>query len=294
MRKALKAGSIGVIGIIRRMRARIVTRTLPQHRSFQQTSEDRSAAAKMSIVVPVHDAPQVTRRCFASLEQFAPEAEIIVVNDGSRLAGTIALIQDYACRNDWKVVSNSEATGHSAACKVGAELATRRYLCLLNSDTVVTPWCWHAIQEAFESDPNIGVAGPCTSRSSNRQTLPVAFDCRFDWTDGQICAFAERLTRISLQSSLVDIPWAAGFALFVRLPLWHELNGFDQNLADYGNELEFCKRIAALGYRIVWARRAYIHHLAGQSYGQFITQDEIHERKLAGAQYVRSKHSAKA
>jgi GT2 family glycosyltransferase len=279
---------------MRRMRAKIVTRGLSRDRVFEQSAADKLASAAMSIIVPIHDAPMVTRRCLASLERYAAEADIVLVDDGSKLPETVATIGEYSHRNGWKVISKGAATGHSAACWTGTKLASRPYLCLLNSDTVITPWCWRPILKAFQMNPTIGVVGPYTSRSSNRQTLAVAQDCRFEWNDSQICSYAERLRHARLFSSTKDLPWAAGFAFFIRLNLWQELGGFDQSLADYGNELDLCKRIRNCGYRIVCARRSYIHHFAAQSYGQLMNQDEVHKRKLAGIQYVLQKHKASA
>jgi GT2 family glycosyltransferase len=291
VKAGLRTGFAGAtVEAIRRLRARIITQTLSSSRVFEQSTEDRLAGANMSVVVPIHDAPLVTKRCLASLERYATEAEIILVDDASELQETTAIIREYSSRNGWKVISNAQASGHSAASKTGAELASRPYLCLLNSDTVVTPWCWRPIQVAFETDSKIGVAGPCTSRSATRQVINVARDCRFEWSDSQICAFAKRWAGTLFQRSIIDLPWIGGFAFFIRRSLWQKLDGFDRNLTDYANEIELCKRVQDCGYRTVWTRRGYIHHFGAQSYGQVISQDELQQRKLTATQYVRRKH----
>jgi GT2 family glycosyltransferase len=282
------------IDAMRPIRARVLSRGLPRNRVFEQPPEHLLASASMSIVVPIHDAPLVTKRCLASLERDATMSEIVLVDDASKIAETTHIIREFSSRNGWKVICNAEARGHSAASAAGARLATRPYLCLLNSDTVVTPWCWLAIQEAFETNTTIGVAGPCTSDSSNEQTLDIARHCRFYWNDSQICAFAERLTANAPQSVIVDLPWISGFAFFIRRCLWEQLGGFDQNLKDYANEAELCKRVFNAGYRTVWVPSSYIHHFGRQSYGKTIGDNEISLRKQAGTQYIRHKHNGTA
>jgi len=274
-----------------RMEKGLYSRGLSRRRFFKQAPEHELASASMSIIVAIHDAPSVTKRCLSSLERYATKSEVILVDDGSKLPETTDMIREFVSRNGWKVVWNAEARGHSAACEVGVSLASRPYLCLLNSDTVVTPWCWRAIEEAFDGDARIGIAGPSTSASGNEQTLGLAEYCRFYWNDSQVCAFAKRQTTDFPQPVLVDLPWADGFAYFIRHSLWQELGGFDPNLPDYGNEIDLCKRVANLGYRIVWVRNSYIHHLRHQSYAKEIGEPEIQSRILAACQYISQRHN---
>jgi GT2 family glycosyltransferase len=247
--------------------ARYAMRDLPRDKEFDQPVEDAAASAYLSIIVPIHDAPEITSRCLLSLQKYAPKAEIILVDDASKLDETGKLTDDFAERNNWKLIRHLKALGHSGACGAGAGLATRPYLCLLNSDTVVTPWCWRPIVRAFEDNPNIGVAGPSTSFSKNPQALPVAFSARFYLNDSQICDYARRLLAGCSGTVLKDLPWVCGFALFIKLSLWQQLGGFDRNIPDYGNENELCTRVLGVGYRVVWIRNSYIHHFGAASYG---------------------------
>lgn len=279
----------GMYRIRRRIRRALLSRGLPRNKVFEQSLEDMQASASFSIVVPIHDAPLVTKRCLASLERNATKSEIILLDDGSSLVETTRVIREFSDRNGWKVVWNGEARGHSAACAAGARMASRPYLCLLNSDTVATPWCWRAINRAFEAEAAIGIAGPSTSTSGNEQA--IAEPCRFYWNDSQICAFAERLTAAPPQPVIVDLRWVSGFAFFIRRRLWEELGGFDRNLPDYGNEIELCKRVTSLGYRTVWVRSSYIHHLGRQSYANEIGDHDIESRIRAAYQYIHRERS---
>jgi len=274
---------------LRHLKIWVVTRDFRKHREFEQSTEDAFASACLSIIVPVHDAPAVTRRCLASLEKYAPHAEIVLVDDGSSLADTGDILRDFIDRNGWKLIRHEKPMGHSAASEAGAGLSSRAYLCLLNSDTIVTPWCWRLVRQAFENDQNIAVIGPATSSSGNLQTLPVANYLRQHWNDHQICDFAMRLNAECKEPIVEDLTWASGFAFFIRRSVWEQLGGFDRNLPDYGNEIELCNRVAAKGYRRVWIRNAYIHHLGGQSYGESIQGEGIVARTQAALIYIRQK-----
>jgi GT2 family glycosyltransferase len=281
-----------IIGGMQKVKTRVLSRGLPRNGVFEQPLEHKLASASMSIVVPIHDAPLVTKRCLASLERDATKSEIVLLDDASKLAETANIIREFSSRNAWKVIWNAKAGGHSAACRAGACLASRPYICLLNSDTVVTPWCWRAIEQAFEADPAIGVAGPSTCNSGgNDQNLDVAASCRYYWNDSQICAFAEQLTAAPPQPVILDVAWVSGFAFFIRRSLWEQLQGFDRNIPDYGNEVELCKRVTNKGYRTVWVRSSYIHHFGRQSYANEISDQEVRSRAAAASEYIRRRHT---
>lgn len=274
-----------------RMLAYLAFRHLPGHKEFEQSSEDASASAYLSIIVPVHDAPEVTRRCLMSLQKFAPKAEVILVDDASKLEDTGRILDDFSSRNSWRLIRHADPLGHSGACGAGGTVATRPYLCLLNSDTVVTPWCWRPIVEVFENNPNIGAAGPSTSYSGNPQTLPLAFSTRFHLSDSQICEYAGRLFAEYQGNNLINLLWVSGFAFFIRRALWEQLGGFDRNLPDYCNDVELCKRLTELGYGVAYVRNSYIHHLAGASYSVRFGRESLPARVRVAESYIEEKFS---
>src|SRR5205807_883734 len=88
----------------RKIRSTILSIGVPNHASPVQTLEERRASEEISVIVAVHDAPAVVRRCLSSLEKYAPLAEIIVVDDGSLLEETRTLLADFCNRNRWKML----------------------------------------------------------------------------------------------------------------------------------------------------------------------------------------------
>jgi GT2 family glycosyltransferase len=274
-------------------RAWVLSRGLKPAGPFALSDEERWSTGLMSVVIAVHDGPEVTERCFKSLERFGGDAEIIVVDDASKLEVTRQIVDDYSKRNGWKVIRHEKALGHSRASEAGAAIATRRFLCLLNSDTVVTHRSWAAIVNAFDLSPDIAIVGPSTSHTAGVQKVRRAELCRRYWNDGQIASFAEQYVTEHEKDDLVDLPFLGGFAFFVRKTLWDDIGGFDKNLPDYGNESDFCRRVKESGLRIVWSKGAYIHHLGGESYGRTLGFKAINERSLKAESYIQNKWDKK-
>ena len=241
---------------------------LPRSASFVQPREEAEACRSISFVVPVHDAPEVTRRCLSSLALYARTAEVILVDDGSMEPATRHLLEEHSTSHGWRLVVHPSPLGHSRACEAGARFATRDFLCLLNSDTYVTPWGWAAIVDAFLLCDRTAVVGPSTSWATTEQRLIPAMHCRHFWTDSQIVGFAERHRKRVPSTDLVRLREISGFAFFIRRDIWEEAGGFDPSLVDYGNEAELCERLTARGWGLVWVKAAYIHHFGQQSYSR--------------------------
>ena len=255
-----------------------LTLGLPREADFKQPAAEKNACRDFSIIVAVHDAALVTKRCLDSLALYARECEVILVDDGSKEQVTQDLLRHFSRKYNWRLIVHSQAQGHSRACEAGASQASRPYLCLLNSDTYVTPWGWAAIRDAFVGDERLAVAGPSTSWASTEQRLIPALHCRHFWTDSQIVAFARKYLEKVKQPDLVELPEISGFAFFIRREVWREFNGFHLALHDYGNESELCGRLRHAGWRLAWVRACYIHHFGEQSYSQ-LGAKYIDERK---------------
>jgi GT2 family glycosyltransferase len=271
------------------LRAWLLSADLRGQGPFILSDKERAASARISVVVAVHDSPEVTRRCLQSLEALAGDAEVIVVDDGSKLAITRQILKEVCARNRWKLVRNDPGLGHSRACEAGVLVSTRPYICLLNSDTVVTPRSWYGVARAFEEGPKVAVVGPSTSHTSTPQCVWRAMHCRHYWSDAQVWCFADRYVNRHSGHPVVDLPMVGGFAFFVRRSVWDKLGGFDQSLPDYGNESEFCRRVCQVGLRIVWTKASYVHHLGNESYGRTLGLAEISKRCLAADAYMLEK-----
>ena len=270
----------------RAARARTLSIGLRSSGDFSLSEAERQASGTISIIVAVHDAPEVTRRCLNSLEIFGGNSEIIIVDDDSKLESTRNLLAGVCAKNRWKLIRHDKALGHSRASEAGVMVSSRPYVCLLNSDTIVTPHSWLGIVQAFEADGRIAVSGPSTSHTAGPQFVRRALHCRRYWSDEQIWCFAEKYVARHQREPVVDLPMVGGFAFFVRHSVWDELQGFDQNLPDYGNETEFCRRVIKSGRRIVWSKAGYIHHLGSESYGRTLGSKEIRKRCLESREYI--------
>ncbi|MDW8399720.1 MAG: glycosyltransferase, partial [Acetobacteraceae bacterium] len=121
---------------------------------------------RVSVVVPVHDAPEDVARCLAALvERTTGAARLIVLDDAStdpRIAGVLA---PYRGMPGVLVAENPANLGFTATCNRGIALAGRDDVVLLNSDAEVPPRWLEGLVAAAYSAPDIASATPLSDNA---------------------------------------------------------------------------------------------------------------------------------
>ena len=101
-------------------------------------SDQSQSAPFFSLVIPVHNRPELLQQTIDSvLGQSHPDREIIVVDDASD-DGTPAVLRAYGDRI--RVVTLPESRGCEVARNEGAAVARGVYLAFLDSDDLLFPW----------------------------------------------------------------------------------------------------------------------------------------------------------
>lgn len=92
---------------------------------------------KVSVVLPVYNVEPYLRDCMDSIvNQTLEDIEIICVNDGSP-DNSLAILNEYAAKDDRISVYDQENGGHAVATNRGIDLATGDYLFLMDSDDIL-------------------------------------------------------------------------------------------------------------------------------------------------------------
>jgi GT2 family glycosyltransferase len=111
-----------------------------------------------SIIVPVRDRVDLTRRCLTQLAAVtdAVEYEVIIVDNGST-DGTAAFLAELG--GDVHIVRNAEDVGFARACNQGAAAARGRHLVFLAPDVVPRPGWLAMLVETAAAAPETAMVG---------------------------------------------------------------------------------------------------------------------------------------
>lgn len=214
-----------------------------------------SPGVRCDLVIPVHNALRSTRACLSSVKRFAPGwARVVVVNDASDEATTAFL----RAQDGIVLLENERNLGFVESANRGLLFSDAPWVCLLNSDTLLTEGALERMVAGCEKDPAIGLATPLSNGAVNLSVvLPEGED---------VFSFGRRVGRTS-PARYPDAVTVVGFCLLVKRDLIASLGVFDTIFGrGYCEETDLHYRARAAGRRCVVADDVWIYHRHGGSF----------------------------
>lgn len=225
------------------------------------SSPGQAAHARASIVIPSFDRLDLLAPCLSALRATAPEAEVIVVDNGST-DGTVEYLRAEHEAGSLVAILNEENRLFGPACNQAARAASREYLVFLNNDTLAQPGWLDAMVDCIESDPEIGAVGSrLLYPDGTIQHAGVQFD------EGGEPFHAHRFAAGDDPAVLSDrdYPTVTGACLLLPRALFLELGGFDESYVMYYEDTDLCLRVWRAGRRVRYCASSVVVHLESQT-----------------------------
>ena len=224
----------------------------------------------VSIIIPTRNGVRHLRRCLDSLRAKTsyPHYEIIVIDNDSDDAATLAYLHEIAATGV-QVLPYAQPFNYSAINNFAANHAAGEILALLNDDLeVITPdWLEEMAAQALR--PEIGCVGamlyyPHDSIQHAGIVLGVGGVAGHAFK-----TFPRGSEGIFNRARLVqNYSAVTGACLVVRKSTYLQVGGLDEDdLAIAFNDVDFCLKVRAAGYRNLWSPFAEFYHHESASRG---------------------------
>ena len=172
-----------------------------------------------SIVIVTFNQIEFTRQCVDSIRRMTDEPyELIFVDNGSE-DGTPEYLETIAGAT---VIRNLANRGFPAAANQGIAAAVGGQVLLLNNDTIVTTGWLYRLLQAMQSDPKIGLAGPCSNFVGSEQQVEINYS-NLAGLDGFAWEWGKSHDREVAESSRL-----IGFCLLLRRAVVDEIGTLDE------------------------------------------------------------------
>ena len=238
-----------------------------------------SISPKVTIILPIYNAPIALKGCLDSLLNCTPSSvRIIAINDASTDPEISNLLDSYSIAQNLDIYTNAENLGFSGTVNRGFSLANNNDVIILNSDTVVTPgWVSNLKIKAY-SNPRIATVTPL---SNSAGPFSVAKTC----SSRQAIQIQKLLNSLGCEhhfESLQEMPTGHGFCLYIKSKAFEEVGYFDQlNFPrGYGEENDFCMRLKKKQYINTLDTKTYIYHAEAASFGSENKMSMVKEGRL--------------
>ncbi|PCI09805.1 hypothetical protein COB72_05450 [bacterium] len=247
----------------------------------KSSSPRRGQHIEVSILIPVRNGVKYTRVCLASLFESMPtdwtlgqDFEVIVFDDAST-DSTSALLAEYEDRITAIVGDGHGWYAHNNNAM--AKLASGRWLCMLNNDTILEPGWLEPMLELGESKPGVGVIGNIHV-FPNRKTVNHAGVVFNEHRIPRNLYDGLAITTPGIQQDR-QLQAAMAACWITPKPLYDQLEGFDEGYRTGSEDVDYCQRVREAGSQVWIAGQSVIVHHGGSTPGRY-AHEAINERRF--------------
>ncbi len=250
-----------------------------------------SPPPKVSLVVPTRDKADLLKGCVESILERStyPDLELIIVDNQSVEPETIEFLTAAARRQRVRVLRYDAPFNYSAMNNWAVARCDGRVIGLVNNDIeVISPdWLEELVSQAMR--PDVGAVGamlyyPNDTIQHAGVVLGVHGVAAHLYA-GMPRGYPGHGGRARVAQSLSAV---TGACLVVRREVYDQVGGLDPDLAVAFNDIDFCLRVRAAGYRNVWTPFAELYHHESasrgiedteQKKGRFAAEVELMQRR---------------
>jgi GT2 family glycosyltransferase len=223
----------------------------------------------VSVVVVNYNCKKWLDRFFPSLraQTIFDRAEVIMVDNTSKDGSAEICEKEMATWPNGVFLQTGGNYGFGGGSNRGAKIARGKYLFFLNPDVWLEPNCLEELVR-YAEEGKIKVAGPLVL-DYDSDNLQVIGASGFDLFGGMIPA---------RPGEKCDGLFAIGTFFFIEREFFQILEGFDEELFLYNEEMDLSWRAWIVGESIMPASSARIHH-QGASSGERAVENRTNETK---------------
>ncbi len=227
----------------------------------------------VSVVVVNFNGGELLRRCVYSVLHSSVLVEVIVVDNGSG-DGSVYRLRSVIRDDRLHIIENFANLGFAKASNIGIEEARGEFILLLNPDCIIEMDTLARMVEAMQACSGVGMAG-CLIR--NRDGSEQAGCRRMVPTPARSLVRMLHLDRIfpflkekgvllhmtPLPDAPVDVEAISGAFMLVRRVAMEEVGLLDAGYFLHCEDLDWCMRFRAHGWRILFVPDVEILHEKG-------------------------------
>lgn len=228
----------------------------------------------ISVIIVSWNGCSFLRGCLQSIRDCSGDSvlETIVIDNASTDGSSEMVRAEFP---EVTLICSENNLGFAKANNLGLRHAKGSYLALINSDVLVHPGCLESLSDTLRTTPDIGLVGPRVFGGDGR----VQPTCRrFPgflnslWRAFSVDTLTSRLSSDFSEVGVAEDPRRAiqvdalsGCFWLARRSAVERVGGLDERFFFYSEDLDWCKRMWAKGWRVCFVPSATATHFGGGS-----------------------------
>lgn len=250
--------------------------TLRRHTPVPERLDFRSGEMpSLSIVIPNRNGIALLPRAIAFLKTIRFPYELVIVDNGSDDGEVIKLYEGLLSEGSTKIVSFDRAFNYSAMINLGVRTSSNDYILILNNDVFVSDPEEVALALSYATQPSVGVVGSVlrySDGSIQHAGMALSVDGSGYLDTEHVLRFArfEEAPHIGALTAPKNWQSVTGAFQLMRRNVFVSAGGYDEvNLPVEFNDVDFCLRVRAKGWRVVCLPLRDIVHDESQTRSSF-------------------------
>lgn len=207
-------------------------------------------------------------------------SEIIVIDNNSPDDSCMMVKQLFPQVN---LIENKENVGFSKANNQAVQIAKGNYICILNPDTVVAEDTFIKLLAFSKNKEHLGAIG-CRLIDGSGKFLP---ESKRNVPTPKVSLYKILGFSKPYYSSLGEfqagkVAVLVGAFMFMKLEVYQEVNGFDEDYFMYGEDIDLSYKITQAGYENYYYPETTIIHFKGES----TLKDATYAKRFYGAMNI--------
>jgi GT2 family glycosyltransferase len=232
---------------------------------------------RVTVIIPTRDHPDLLAAAADGVldRTSYPDIELIIVDNGSAMPETLALLARLEQTPRVRVVHDAAPFNFARLNNAAARVATGDVVCFLNDDTNVIAPDWLEEMAALALQSDVGVVGARLiygdGTIQHSGVLLGAFALTHHLLRGRPADFRGYRNRGLLTHAVSAVTAACAV---IRKDLFDALGGFDEKLPASYNDIDLCLAAGARGCYNLVVNRPLIHHFESASRGYYLRPDQ--------------------
>lgn len=235
---------------------------------------------KVSIIIPTRNQVGLLKTCISSIENLSnyKHFEIVIIDNQSDDAPTLDYLEKIETDKKYTVIRDHKSFNYARLMNDAVKICTSEFICFLNNDIEVISKNWLSEMVSVLSQKDVGIVGAKLLYPDNSiQHAGVILGV------GGVAGHAHKYFPnghpgyVNRLQSRQEYSAVTGACMLTRKSIFESAGGMDEeNLAIAFNDVDYCLKVNALGFKTVWTPFAVLYHHESKSRG---LEDTISKQK---------------